>query len=181
MRRLSFLVCVITVSVIIIASSVSAEHTDHTFVGGMSSRMDSNAHLGLANGGFIYTPLYLTIGSDYSCNYSIEFNNTVYQYGFINTSQAGFISFPVHFDKGGLTDLKVRIGEDTYNYRINVLKRSYESYVRSNTTVSDIVEQYIFQDLMTVFGGSLVGSVLGVGIAYWFRIDSIKQEPRRIL
>lgn len=181
MRRFSLLALALVVSVILIAPAISAEHTEHTFVGGMSSRMDSNAHLGLANGGFVYTPLYLTIGSDHSCNYSVTFNNTIYQEGFINVSQAGFISFPVEFDEGGLTDLKIRVGDDTYNYRINVLKKSFESYVQSNVTVADIVKQYIFQDLLTVFGGTVVGSLLGVGIAYWFRVDGIKQEPRRIL
>lgn len=181
MRKLSLLVIALTVSMLILCQSVAAEHTDHTFVGGMSSRMDSNAHLGLANGGFVYTPLYLTIGADHNCNYSVTFNNTVYRAGFINVSQAGIISFPIDFDKGGLTDLKIRIGDDTYNYRINVLKKSFESYVKSNVTVTDIVEQYIFQDLVSVFGGTVVGSLLGVGIAYWFRVDGIKQEPRRIL
>ena len=73
---------------------------------------------------------------------TILYNNTIYQSGYINVSEAGIIDITVDFDKGGLTDLKVVIGMDSYNYRINVLKRSYESAVITNTTVQDILAQY---------------------------------------
>ena len=172
---------IFAVTLVLLVPTAQAEHTDHTFVGGISSRPDSQVYLALASGAYVYTPLYLTIGADYSCNYTILYNNTIYQSGYINVSEAGIIDITVDFDKGGLTDLKVVIGMDSYNYRINVLKRSYESAVITNTTVQDILAQYQYSDLISVFGGTIAGLILAVVLAYWFKVNKIKQETRRLL
>jgi hypothetical protein len=54
-----------------------------------------------------------------------------------------------------------------------------EQYSLVNETL--IYGDFYMGDLIKVFSASLCGTVLAIGLAYWWKIDKIKQEPRRIL
>jgi hypothetical protein len=170
-------------TILVSSSFVQADNTDFTFCGGSSSRADSKIHLSLVSGSYAYTPLRLVFGSVYNCNYSIIVNGTVYREGFINTSVRGIYNMDIHFPQAGKQLFIVEIGDDRYIYDIRVLNRSYEAQVLDGYVHQDNITlgQYFHQDLIKVFSASLVGCAVGIGLAYWFKIEKIKQEPRRLL
>lgn len=159
----------------------SGYHTDHTSVGGVSSRLDSKVHLALVDGGYIYTPLNLAIGADHNCIYQVYVNNTLYEEGEINVSERGFIDLRVVFEEGGWQNFTVMVSNDQYDFYINVLKRSYEEVITDE--VREQVEElmYGFNTIMKVYGASVVGTFAGIFVAYIFKIDKLRTEARRIL
>jgi len=177
----TFLLAIVVVSQ---ASAVEAASTNFTFVSGSSSRPDSNVHLGLASGAYVYTPLTLMFGSAYSCNYTIIVNGSVYSEGYLDVSTEAIRETIVNFPESGAQDFRVIVGNDIYLFKVIILKRSYESqvveeYAPDNETAP--VGEYFQSDLVKVFAASLVGTVLAIALAYWFKIDKIKQEPRRLI
>jgi len=165
------------------SSLAQAQHSDFTHVSGISSRQDSKVYLALADQSYIYSPMSLTFGSAYDCNYSITVNGTIYRAGVIDISRRAVLSLDIVFPESGRQKFIVQIGSDTYEYTVHVLKRSFESQVREEVIAELGVPQpsYFMRDLQKVFGASLVGALLAVFLAYWFKIDRIRQEPRRLL
>jgi hypothetical protein len=110
-------------------------------------------------------------------------NGTIYRAGVIDISRRAVLSLDIVFPESGRQKFIVQIGSDTYEYTVHVLKRSFESQVREEVIAELGVPQpsYFMRDLQKVFGASLVGALLAVFLAYWFKIDRIRQEPRRLL
>lgn len=171
---------VVFTTIFIMTELVSAEHTDTTFCGGYSSRDDSNIHLALVHTGYIYSSMVLTVGSSYNTTYEIYVNNTLYDSGDLN-SGVSFQDITVNFQNGGMQPFNVIIGSDNYSYDVNVLKRSYEAVVEDGVIEDLDITNYVFQDLMKVYGSSLIGCAAAVIVAYVLKIDKIKREPRRVL
>ena len=182
-RGLRFLTVILIVLIIMICvgNLAVAEHTAHTFVGGISSRADSDVNLALASGSYIYDPMMLTVGADHNCNYSVYVNGTLYREGEIDILTRGFIDIRVNFENAGEQPFSVKVGMDTYNYSIRVLKRSFEQLVTEDVLDTMPMDRYVFNDILKAYGASIVGMVVALVIAYMFKINKIRREPRRLL
>lgn len=160
---------------------VKADHTDNTFVGGASSHPDSDVVMALSDGGYCYSPLMLTIGSIYNCTFEIYINETLYTSGKIDVTVRGFKDIQIEFEKGGEQPFAVVVGQDTYNYTLKVLKRSFEAVITEQVIEELDLTLYTFNDVMKAYGSSVVGVLVAVIVAYIFKIPKLKSEPRRLL
>jgi hypothetical protein len=113
---------IMVLSVVLICSGIAqGANTEFTYVGGVSSRPDSNVHLALASGSYVYTPLNLMIGTSYNCTYKIMVNNSLMFNGTIDITQRAFLQFVIDFPVTGQQDFRVNVGDDIYAFRVHVV------------------------------------------------------------
>ena len=185
LKKVSFIIvvslCALLIFSVFSTFNVLANHTDFTSVGGVSMRDDSRLYLALYEGGYVYSPLYVTIGSTYDCEYQILINGTEYDSGAIDVSEAGFLDIPVEFQTDGPVLFVVVIGEDNYSYEINVLMESFEAVFEDGIVEDYEQTHYTLLDIWKAFLSALVGVMVAVFLAYIFKVPKIRQEIMELL